>query len=158
MLVLDSHGSYVTPEFDQYCIQNHIVTVFMPPNSSYILQPLDVSCFAVLKCAYGAKIHGKMRSNIHYIDKFDFLALYLVVRQETFKSTTICQGFLATGLVPYDPPRIMAKLQVDVQKTPTPPGSSHSNSEAPWVPETPHNSIQLPKKQKKKNSGKPLTG
>jgi hypothetical protein len=49
MLVLDSHGSYLTAEFDHICTENHIISIYMPPYSSYLLQPLDVSCFAVLK-------------------------------------------------------------------------------------------------------------
>ncbi|RFU34431.1 hypothetical protein B7463_g1956, partial [Scytalidium lignicola] len=53
-----------------------------------------------------------------------------------------------TGLVLYNPSRVMDKLHVEVDVALTPPGSSHSNSEASWVPETPHNSIQLQKQYK----------
>jgi hypothetical protein len=49
LLILDGHGSHVTAEFDQYCTQNSIIVLCMPAHSFHILQPLDVSCFAVLK-------------------------------------------------------------------------------------------------------------
>ncbi|RFU25062.1 hypothetical protein B7463_g11274, partial [Scytalidium lignicola] len=144
MLVLDGHGSHVAPEFDLFYFAHKIIPICMPPHSSHLLQPLDVTCFSVLKRMYGAQIENKMRGRIQHIDKEDFLELYPIVRQQTFKSTTIQNGFAATGLVPYDPERVLAKLHVQVDKTPTPPGSSHSsNSRAQWVPETPHNPIQL---------------
>ena len=56
LLILDGHGSHVTAEFDQYCQQNHIIVLCMPPYSSYLLQPLDVSCFSVLKKSYGSVV------------------------------------------------------------------------------------------------------
>jgi hypothetical protein len=148
MLVLDGHGSHISPEFDRYCIQNKIIPVCMPPHSSHLLQPLDVTCFSVLKRAYGAQIQGKLRQNIHHIDKFEFLEIYPLIWQETFKSTTICLGFSATGLVLYDPSRIMDKLHIDIYDTPTPPGSRGSNSDNSWSPKTPHNAIQLRKQYK----------
>ncbi|RFU25453.1 hypothetical protein B7463_g10893, partial [Scytalidium lignicola] len=144
MLVLDGHGSHVAPEFDLFCSQHKIVPICMPPHSSHILQPLDVTCFSVLKRMYGTQIEAKVRGKIQHIDKEDFLEIYPIVRQQTFKPTTIQNGFAATGLVPYDPERVLAKLQVQVDKTPTPPGSTHSsNSGVRWIPETPHNPIQL---------------
>ncbi|EED24000.1 conserved hypothetical protein [Talaromyces stipitatus ATCC 10500] len=47
MLILDGHGSHLTPEFDRICTENNIIPVCMPPHSSHRLQPLDVGCFAV---------------------------------------------------------------------------------------------------------------
>ncbi|RFU26589.1 hypothetical protein B7463_g9746, partial [Scytalidium lignicola] len=145
MLVLDGHGSHVAPEFDRYCIQNNIITVCIPAHSSYILQPLDISCFAVLKHAYGGLVERKIRLDIQHIDKFDFLEMYPIVQQETFKSNNICQGFAVTRLVPYNLEYVMSKLQLEVEEISTSPRSSHSNSEALWIPKTLHNSIQLQK-------------
>ncbi len=54
LLILDGHGSHSTPEFDQYCTDNKIITLCMPPHSSHILQPLDVACFSPLKAAYSS--------------------------------------------------------------------------------------------------------
>jgi hypothetical protein len=48
----------------------------MPPHSSHILQPLDVSCFAVLKRSYGRLIKQKMSLGVNYIDKQEFIPLY----------------------------------------------------------------------------------
>jgi hypothetical protein len=53
LLILDGHGSHLTPAFDKFCTDHRILTECMPPHSSHYLQPLDVSCFAVLKRTYG---------------------------------------------------------------------------------------------------------
>jgi hypothetical protein len=53
LLILDGHGSHLTPQFDRICAENDIIPLFMPAHSSHLLQPLDVGCFAVLKRAYG---------------------------------------------------------------------------------------------------------
>jgi hypothetical protein len=49
MLILDGHASHLTPEFDRACTENNIIQICMLSHSSHLLQPLDVSCFAVLK-------------------------------------------------------------------------------------------------------------
>ncbi|EMD60749.1 hypothetical protein COCSADRAFT_344766 [Bipolaris sorokiniana ND90Pr] len=56
LLILDGHSSHATPEFDQYCAKNKIITLCMPPHTSHLLQPLNVSYFSPLKRAYGREI------------------------------------------------------------------------------------------------------
>jgi len=51
-----------------------------------------------------------MRVGVNYINKSDFLLAYLTARTESLTSNTICSGFAATGLVPYDPERVLSKL------------------------------------------------
>ena len=48
MLVLDGHESHVSAEFDNYCEVNKIVPLCLPPHSSHLTQPLDISCFGPL--------------------------------------------------------------------------------------------------------------
>ena len=82
-----------------------------------------------------------MRVGVYYIDKSDFLLAYFTARTESLTSNTIRNGFVATGLVPYDPKRVLSKLNTQL-RTPTPPPSSVIE-QAPWVPETPHNIQEL---------------
>jgi len=53
LLILDGHESHLSAQFQHYCTERKIITLCMPPHSSHILQPLDVSCFAPLKLSYG---------------------------------------------------------------------------------------------------------
>ena len=114
----------------------------MPAHSSHLLQPLDVGCFAVLKRTYGRLVEEKMRQRINHIDKLDFLSAYPQARKEAFKMGNIKNGFMATGLVPYSPERVLTQLNIYL-KTPTPPGSQSTNSD----PKTPHNLKQLKKQE-----------
>jgi hypothetical protein len=76
LLILDGHGSHVSPEFDQYCIEHSIIVLCMPAHSSHLLQPLDVGCFSVLKRSYGRLVEQKMSLGVNHIDKQEFLPLY----------------------------------------------------------------------------------
>lgn len=114
----------------------------MLAHASHLLQPLDVGCFTVLKRSYGRLVENKMRLGINYIDKLDFLVAYLNARAEAFRSQTIQNSFLATGLVPYDPERVLLKLDIQL-KTPTPPGSRPGSRSSQFTPKTPQNLVQL---------------
>jgi hypothetical protein len=145
LLVLDGHSSHLLPKFDDFCSAHNIIPICMPAYSSHLLQPLDVGCFSVLKCSYGRLIENQMRLGINHISKVDFLSAYPQARSEAFRTLNIQNGFMVTGLVPYDPRRVLSTLQVQF-KTPTPPGTSHGiNSDSNWAPEIPQNIIGLQK-------------
>src|SRR5450432_3992596 len=141
LLILDGHGSHVTLEFDLFAKEHSIITLCMPSHSSHLLQPLDVGCFAVLKRQYGRQIEGLMRNGVNHIDKHDFLEAYYNARNETMTQANISNSFAATGVLPYDPERVLAKLNTQL-RTPTPPPAS-AIKQGPWAPETPHNTAQL---------------
>ncbi|ODM14985.1 hypothetical protein SI65_09480 [Aspergillus cristatus] len=140
LLILDGHGSHLTPQFDEICSQHDIIPICMPAHSSHLLQPLDVGCFTPLKQAYGSLVENKARHNFNHIDKLDFLEAYPQARSEVLKPETIKNSFAASGLVPFDPERVLEKLNIQL-KTPTPPGSQSTDS----APKTPHNLKQLQK-------------
>jgi len=143
LLILDGHGSHSTPEFDQFCSDNQIITLCMPSHSSHILQPLDVACFSPLKQAYSKLISQLVRDGIYHLDKADFLANYQIARRAIHSEQTILSGFRATGLVPFNPQRVLSALTIT--KTPSPPSSSHGLPSSPWVSETPRNTAQIDK-------------
>jgi hypothetical protein len=99
MLILDGHESYLTAEFDRTYIENNIIPVCMPPYSSHLLQPLDVSCFTVIKRKYRQLVEQRIRLGFNYIDKIDFLIAFPEACMMVYKAETIQNGFAATGLV-----------------------------------------------------------
>ena len=127
LLILDSHGSHLIPQFNEICEQNKVIPICMPAHSSYLLQPLDMGCFAVLKRSYGRMVEIKIRNGINYIDKLDFLEAYPSARIEAFKLETIKNSFAAAGLVPFAPDQVILKLNIRL-RTPTPPLSRGSES------------------------------
>ena len=116
----------------------------MPPHSSHILQPCDFGFFAVLKRQYGKQIQGYMGNGVNHIYKYDFLQAYLIARTESVSIANIHSGFVGTGLVPYDPERVLSKQTQFKTPTPTPPSSSHATAQSgPWKFQTPYNTTQL---------------
>lgn len=143
LLILDGHSSHNTPEFDDYCRNNNIITLYMPPHASHLLQPLDVACFSPLKRAYGQRVEDLMRLNHHHIDKSDFLTLYVPARAQVMRESTIKAGFRASGLNPLDPSVVLDQLSPQV-RTPSPsPLPSSQDPENGWVPRTPRTVEQI---------------
>ncbi|RKL10757.1 hypothetical protein BFJ70_g16481 [Fusarium oxysporum] len=76
LLILDGHESHHSVEFEEYCNENKIITLCMPPHSSHLLQPLDVGCFGLLKKAYGREIERLIRCSITYVSKTEFFLAF----------------------------------------------------------------------------------
>jgi hypothetical protein len=140
LLILDGHGSHATPEFDQFCTENKIITLCMPAHTSHLLQPLDVGCFSPLKTVYGHEVSELARRGVFHVDKLDFLWIYTRIRLIALSEQNIKAGFQATGLIPFSPERVLTCLTV--VRTPSPPGTAADGS-GPWTAETPRTVNQL---------------
>jgi hypothetical protein len=93
LLILDGHSSHATPEFDSYCTEQKIISLCMPPHTSHLLQPLDVSCFSPLKSAYGQERAELARQGVFHVDKEEFLYIYSHIRGSVFTEQSIRSGF-----------------------------------------------------------------
>ena len=142
MLVMDGHGSHLTPQFDDICQQNQIIPICMPAHSSHLLQPLDIGCFAVTKRSYGQYIQTKIRHGVTHIDKLDFLSCYPQARTEAYKPMIIANSFAGAGLIPYSPQRVLDKLDIQL-RTPTPPPPRGSATSREFVPHTPCRPVDI---------------
>jgi hypothetical protein len=91
----------------------------MLPHLSYLLQPLNVSCFSLLKRAYSRKIESLIRHHINYITKLEFLLAFKAAFDRAFTLSNICLAFRGAGLVPLQPDAVLSKLDVQL-RTPTP--------------------------------------
>ena len=140
LLILDGYKSHHSTDFELYCKDNKIITLCMPAHSSYILQPLDVGCFGLLKTAYGRQIENIMRMHITHITKVDFFPAFFTAFQAAITEENIKGGFRGTGLVPFNPESVILKLNIKL-KTPS-PASSRPSTALPWVSKTPNNPIE----------------
>jgi hypothetical protein len=73
LLILDNHRSYTITEFTSFYMDYNIVLLWMPPYSSYMLQPLNVACFGPLKQAFSKQNQNLIRNYIFYINKSTFI-------------------------------------------------------------------------------------
>jgi hypothetical protein len=138
LLVIDGHESHNSLEFQQYCKENKIITLCMPPHSSHLLQPLDIGCFSPLKKAYGRQAENLMRNKINHITKLEFLPCFIGAFKDAITKSNIHGAFQGAGLVPLDAEAVISKLDVRL-RTPTPP----TTNVAPWVSKTPSNTLEF---------------
>jgi hypothetical protein len=135
--VLDKHKSHHSVEFKEYCKENNIITLCMPPHSSHLLQPLDIRYFNVLKRAYNKEIEKMIRNRITHITKPDFFIAFHTAFYFAFTSENVRGGFRGAGLIPLDPQKVISQLDIKL-RIPTPPISPLLNAD-PWVSKTPLN-------------------
>src|SRR6187402_51779 len=140
MLVLDGHESHESAEFQEYYKAHNIITLGLPPHSSYLTQPLDIGCFSVLKRAYSRQIETFIKAHINHITKVEFFLAFVAAYKELITAQNAQAGFRGAGLVPFNPEAVLSKLDVKL-RTPTPSRPSTANT-YPWVSQTPSNPME----------------
>ena len=65
----------------------------MPPYSSHLLQPLDITYFLLLKHCYSNSISALARNYVYYISKETFLPAFKAAYEQTFTKDNACAGF-----------------------------------------------------------------
>ena len=78
-----------------------------------------------------------MRAHINHVSKLEFLCGFRAAFFASITKRNIQGGFAGAGLVPYDPEKVISKLDVKL-RTPT-PLNSRAGTPQPWVFQTPHN-------------------
>ena len=121
MIVLDSHESHTSAQFDQFCKEKNIITLCLPAHSSHLTQPCDVGCFGVLKRSYSKELKHFIKAHINHITELKFFIAFKAAHFATITPKNIKARFRSAGLVPYDPQAVLLKLDVKLQ-TPTPTG------------------------------------
>ncbi|KAJ6256127.1 hypothetical protein Dda_8962 [Drechslerella dactyloides] len=140
LLVLDGHKSHHSAAFELYCQEHKIITVCMPPHSSHLLQPLDIGCFGPLKQAYSCQVEDLMRAHVNHISKLEFLSGFHRAFTAAITPKNIRSSFAGAGIVPYDPDRVLLKLDVQLPaSTPINSRPSTANAATTWTTKTPMN-------------------
>jgi hypothetical protein len=107
---------------------------------SYILQPLNMACFAPLKKAYGAQIKKLVRAQISHIIKKNFLPAFCNAFKKSLTEINIRAGFQKAGLVPLSPDIIIAKLDIKLQTSTS--SQLLTRESLLWASRTPNNPIE----------------
>ena len=126
LLLFDGFDSHLTKEFLEVLEDNKIIPYRLPPHSTHLLQPLDVSCFQPYKHWHAEAVDSATRTGCTSFNKVEFLAALQSIRHKTFKTDTIKRGWRETGLIPYRPNIVLSKIRDDdttFQALNTPPPS-----------------------------------
>jgi 4-hydroxybenzoate polyprenyltransferase len=101
LLILDGHGSHESTEFIYLCFEYKIYLIYLPPHTSHVLQPLDLSIFACLKRIYRRELGNlSLLTDSTPIGKRNFLRCYYIARNTSLTVTNIKSGWQASGLWP----------------------------------------------------------
>lgn len=72
LLILDGHGSHLTPDFLLYAVEHNIVVLTLPAHTSHVLQPLDVGLFASLQRYYSDELDKLTSHGLDSINRAEF--------------------------------------------------------------------------------------
>jgi hypothetical protein len=112
LLIVDGHSSHVNLRFLEKCDELRILVLVLPPHSTHRLQPLDVSLFSPLATYYTNELQQLMMSSygIVSMSKRKFWSLFWPAWQQAFSPANIASGFAKTGIWPYAPDVVLAKI------------------------------------------------
>jgi hypothetical protein len=82
----------------------------MPLHTSYILQPLDISYFSLLKTAYSKQVKHLVKNRIYYITKVEFLPVFKKAFDQAFILSNIQGGFRGSSIFPFNPEAVLSQL------------------------------------------------
>ncbi|XP_045766027.1 uncharacterized protein LOC123867805 [Maniola jurtina] len=136
VLIGDNLASHINVKIVKYCEQNDICFIFLPPNSTHLTQPLDVCYFGPLKKLWreillNYKIKNPREATIHK-GHFPNLLKQLVEKLNE-KNHNIISGFKSTGIVPFNPDKVISKMAGSNQQTMT---YTIDNALLDWLKET----------------------
>jgi DDE superfamily endonuclease/Tc5 transposase DNA-binding domain/helix-turn-helix, Psq domain len=118
LLIVDGHGSHCTDDFLYECFKNDIYLLFLPPHTSHVLQPLDISIFSPVKSYYRQALSEYEDCNdTTPAGKRIFLECYHKARTRGLTSQNAKAGWRGSGLWPLN----MAKPLLSRLVIPEPP-------------------------------------
>ena len=111
LLFLDGHHSHISVELIKKARDSNILILCLPPNTTHLLQPLDVGVFPPVKAAWRAILKKyNLESRGARVSKEVFPSLIAKLWDASFKPEHCKGGFRAAGLVPFSPAHVLAKL------------------------------------------------
>jgi hypothetical protein len=114
VLISDGFGSHETLDIQEFCFDNNILLCRLPSHSSHKLQPCDLTVFPSLKEAYREEADQLYQGGERTINNEHFVYMYAPAREKAFTKRNITSGWAASGLVPFNPDRVL-------RVTPKPP-------------------------------------
>ena len=104
VLLVDGHSSHINLHTSLFCKENNILLYCLPPHSSHLTQPLDVSFIKPLKSAWRKACSSYCANNPGFqVMKQEFAQVFREAWLSSIRLSTIASGFRETGLCPFNP-------------------------------------------------------
>lgn len=103
LVILDNHSSHMSLNVINYCRENGVVLLSIPPHTSHRLQPLDKSVFGPLKTYYNSACDAWMKNNPgKTMVIYNIPTLLKIALQNASSPRNITSAFQSTGIWPYN--------------------------------------------------------
>jgi len=93
----------------------------LPPHSSHLLQPLDVSVFGPLKVGWKRVASTFTHFSGRPLNNFNFARLYKVAWNTSITASVIAGGFKRSGIYPFDRKAVVTTMVPDQRNSPAVP-------------------------------------
>lgn len=113
LLFVDGHISHLSLHTSHFCENNGIILVALYPNSTHIIQPMDVAIFRTLKGSWKEEVHEWRMKEENFGKEFKKRNFAPVLQKAVKKVVTeqvINNGFRKCGLYPWDADAINYKV------------------------------------------------
>jgi predicted transcriptional regulator len=107
LLICDGHDSHISGSFISHYIQNQISLLIIPPHTSHVLQPLDISIFGPLKQHLTTALLHLNEAQLLRIQKSEWMDAYITARAAAFSTSNINSAWRGSGLQPFQPQTVI---------------------------------------------------
>jgi hypothetical protein len=119
LLLIDGHSSHITSRYIAFCITHKIDLFCLPPHSSHLTQPLDLSIFSPLKTALTLEVDRIFRNSTARLPRVEWVEAFIKARDKAFRRPSIISGFQKGGIYPFNPEILLSTLDPP-PRTPSP--------------------------------------
>ena len=135
VLILDGHGSHLTIDVIDLAREHNVILYCLPPHTTHLLQPLDVSVFKSLKSQF-SKLCGQVKlltigtATVINVNRGNFTVLFREAFEKSMCISSIKNGFRKCGVYPFSPEAIDWSKVISDDASPIASASAATTSNA----------------------------
>ncbi|XP_022827114.1 uncharacterized protein LOC111356860 [Spodoptera litura] len=102
LIIYDGHSTHVDARVVELAVRNNITIIKLPPHTSHLLQPLDISVFKSFKAIWDAKLVEWQRRNVGTKMPKNVFAKTMADTWQQTNPEVIKSGFKKAGIYPFN--------------------------------------------------------
>lgn len=102
LLLLDNHSSHISLPIFDFCKEQGICLLTLPPHTSHKVQPLDISFFGPLKSAFNRQCDSYLLT-AEKITQYDLAQIFAKAYVHSATMEKAQSGFRTSGIWPFQP-------------------------------------------------------
>ncbi len=133
LLLLDGHSSHFSPQFIRSAAEKGVIVFLLPPNTTHVAQPMDSTCFQVLKHRWDEECNSYMSKNPgKVVTIYQFSELFAAAWRTAMSPSNVLSSFRATGVYPVN--RSAIEIPGEKKKASTPMAAIAKNNGISYLP------------------------